>query len=293
MTLLLQQIVEGLAIGAVYASLALAITLIHRSTKVANFAQGEMAMFSTYIAWQLTVWGVPIILAIPLTMAAAFVMGMAIEGIIIRRIENADLLTIVIVTFSIFLLLHHSAGLIWGHVTKSIASPFPTMQVGLGPVRISAQSVGTVFTLALEVVALWFIFQKTKIGLAMRAVTQNKESAALSGINPTAIYQFGWGLAAVLGALAGALVAPRLYIEPNIMGPVLIFAFAACALGGIDSPLGAVVGSLIVGVTETLASTFIPFLGADMKIVVPFGIIVLTLLVKPEGIFGNKSGARV
>lgn len=293
MTLLFQQIIEGLAIGAVYASLALAITLIHRSTKIANFAQGEMAMFATYFAWQLTILGTPIVFAIPLTMAAAFLMGMTIERLIIRRIENADLLTIVIITFSIFLLLHHSAGLIWGHVTKSLPSPFPNAQVELGTARISAQSVGVILTLALEVAALWFIFQKTKIGLAMRAVTQNKESAALSGINPTAIYQFGWGLAAVLGALAGVLVAPRLFLEPNIMGPVLIFAFAACALGGIDSPLGAVVGSLIVGVTETLASTYVPFLGADMKIAVPFSIIVLTLLVKPEGIFGSKSGARV
>jgi branched-chain amino acid transport system permease protein len=287
-----QVLVDGVAVGSIYAAVALALVLIFRSTGIVNFAQGEMAMFSTFIAWGLYEGGVPLGLAVLTTLALSFVAGMVIERGLIRHFEGGDVLTLVIVTLGLFILLNSLAGWIWGFENRGFPSLFPDDTVTLGGVRLSVESLGIVALLLAVVGVLFLLFQRTKIGLAMRAAALNPESSALAGVRVGQMLMLGWGLAAALGALAGVLVAPRLFLDVNLMGGVLIYAFAAAALGGFDSPIGAVVGGWIIGVSENLAGTYVDFIGADLKILVPLVIIFVVLLVRPSGLFGAREVAR-
>ncbi|MQA16035.1 MAG: branched-chain amino acid ABC transporter permease [Pseudonocardiaceae bacterium] len=292
MSLLIQQVIGGIAIGSIYASLALAIVLIHRSTGVVNIAQGEMAMFSTYVAWQLTAWGWPIWGAILAAVGLSLLGGMLIERVAIRPVEGASHLTVLIVTIGLLLIFNQAAGWIWSFLVKDFPSPFPGGVWALGQVRLSASTIGVLVVLLASMGLLYLLFQYTKVGLAMRAVATNPESAKLVGIRVGRILMLGWGLAAALGALSGVMVAPQLFLTPNLMFSVLIYAIAAAALGGLDSPGGAVIGGLVVGVSENLAATYIDFIGSDLKVLVPFVIIIAVLMVKPTGLFGQREVAR-
>jgi len=287
-----QVLVDGIATGSIYAAVALALVLIFRSTGIVNFAQGEMAMFSTFVAWALYETGVPLGLAVLSTLALSFLVGMAIERSLIRHFEGGEPLTLVIVTLGMFILLNGLAGWIWGFENRSFPSLFSDDAVAVGGVRLSVESLGIVAVLLAVVGLLFLLFQRTKIGLAMRAAALNPESSALLGVRVGTMLMLGWGLAAALGALAGVLVAPRLFLDVNLMGSVLIYAFAAAALGGFDSALGAVVGGWVIGVSENLAGTYVDFIGADLKILVPLGIIFVVLLVRPAGLFGTREVAR-
>ena len=287
-----QVVVDGIATGSIYAAVALALVLIFRSTGIVNFAQGEMAMFSTFVAWALYEAGVPLGFAVLSTLALSFIAGMAIERSLIRHFEGGEPLTLVIVTLGMFILLNGLAGWIWGFENRGFPSLFSDDAVTIGGVRLSVESLGIVAVLLAVVGLLFLLFQRTKIGLAMRAAALNPESSALVGVRVGTMLMLGWGLAAALGALAGVLVAPRLFLDVNLMGGVLIYAFAAAALGGFDSALGAVVGGWIIGVSENLAGTYVDFIGADLKILVPLGIIFVVLLVRPAGLFGTREVAR-
>ena len=289
----IQVIVDGVATGSIYAALAIALVLIFRSTGIVNFAQGEMAMFSTFIAWGLYAGGVPLGLAILTTLVLSFLAGMVIERGLIRHFEGGETLTLVIVTLGLFILLNSLAGWIWGFGNRSFPSLFGDSTFTLGGVRLTVESVGIVAVLLGVVGLLFLLFQRTKIGLAMRAAALNPESSGLVGVRVGRMLMLGWGLAAALGALAGVLVAPRLFLDVNLMGSVLIYAFAAAALGGFDSAIGAVVGGWIIGITENLAGTYVDFIGADLKILVPLAIIFVVLLVRPSGLFGTREVARV
>jgi branched-chain amino acid transport system permease protein len=292
MELFIQQVISGLASGAIYASLAVALVLIYRSTDIVNFAQGEMAMFSTYVAWQMLQSGAPYWLAVGATLSAAFVGGLVIERVVIRPVEGRQELTIVIVTIGLFILINALAGFIWSFQVRGFPSPFPARNVALGAVRVGVPALGILAVVALVVVALFLLFTRTRLGLVLRAVAENPESSRLVGIRVGWMLALGWGLAAAVGAVSGILVAPVLFLSPNMMLSVLIFAFAAATLGGFDSPLGAVVGGLIVGVSENLAGTYIDAIGADLKIVVPILVIVGVLLVRPHGLFGHARVER-
>jgi branched-chain amino acid transport system permease protein len=185
-----------------------------------------------------------------------------------------------------------AAGWIWGFTNRGFPRSFPSGTVGLGGVALSIESLGIIAVLLGVVGLLWLLFQRTRLGLAMRAAAQNPDSSRLVGIRVGRLLMLGWGLAALLGALAGVLVAPRLFLDVNVMGGVLIYAFAGAALGGFDSPLGAVVGSWIIGVTETLAGTYVSAVGADLKVLVPLAIIFVVLLVRPSGLFGTPEVTR-
>ena len=287
-----QVLVDGVATGSIYAAVALALVLIFRSTGIVNFAQGEMAMFSTFVAWGLHEGGVPLGLAVLTTLALSFLAGMAIERTLIRHFEGGDVLTLVIVTLGLFILLNGLAGWIWGFENRGFPSVFPDDSWTLGGVRLSVESLGTVGVLLGVVGLLYLLFQRTRVGLAMRAAALDPASSALVGVRVGHMLMLGWGLAAALGALAGVLVAPRLFLDVNLMGSVLIYAFAAAALGGFDSALGAVVGGWVIGVSENLAGTYVDFIGADLKILVPLGIIFVVLLVRPAGLFGTREVAR-
>ncbi len=292
-TLFFNQVIGGLASGAIYGSLALALVMIYRSTGIINFAQGEMAMFSTYIAWQLTEWGVNIGLAALIAIGVAFLAGTAIQSSIIRPVEGADHLTQIMVTLGLFFILNNVAGWQWTFQAQVVPSVFGDEIFAVGDVRITALSIGTVIVLIAEVALLTLLLQKSRIGLAIRGAVDNADSAELVGISVSRMLMVGWGLAAAFGAIAGILVTPRLFLQPNVMFGVLIYSFAAAILGGLDSPIGAIVGGLVVGVTENLASTYIDFVGGDLKIGVALALIVGVLLIKPNGLFGRGEVARV
>jgi branched-chain amino acid transport system permease protein len=287
-----QVVVDGVATGSIYAAVALALVLIFRSTGIVNFAQGEMAMFSTFVAWGLYEGGVPLGLAVLTTLGLSFLAGMAIERGLIRHFEGGDPLTLVIVTLGLFILLNGLAGWIWGFENRGFPSLFPEDSWTLGGVRLSVESLGIVAVLLAVAGLLYLLFQRTKVGLAMRAAALNPGSSALVGVRVGQMLMLGWGLAAALGALAGVLVAPRLFLDVNLMGGVLIYAFAAAALGGFDSPFGAVIGGWVIGVSENLAGTYVDFIGSDLKILVPLAIIFVVLMVRPTGLFGRQEVAR-
>lgn len=286
-------IVNGLASGAIYASLALALVVTFRSTGVINFAQGEMAMFSTFIAWELIHAGLPVWLAVIGSLVFAFAAGAAVERTVIRPVQQAPHLTIVIVTLGVFLIFNNLAGWIWSYVTKSFPPAFTENVWHVDSVSVSAQSAGTVGVLVVEAAALYAFFKYTRLGLAMRAVATNVESSRLMGIRIGRVLMLGWGIGAMLGAVAGVLIAPTIFLQPNMMFNVLIYAFAAVTLGGFDSPVGAVVGGLTVGLVSNLTAAYVSFIGTDLKLVVPLGLILAVLLVRPSGLFGTRQTVRV
>jgi branched-chain amino acid transport system permease protein len=289
----LQQVVAGLASGGIYASLALAVVLIYRTTRVINFAQGEMAMFTTFIAWALIERGLPFWPAFALTLAIAFVGGVAIERIVIRPVENAPVLTIVMVTIGLALLLSGLASAIWGSEVKKFPSAFSTRTVDLGGVAVSVQDIGVIAVSIGLVLCLWLFFRFTKLGLALRAAAVNPEESRLVGVRVGWMLALGWGLAAVLGAVAGMMIAPTVFLEPNMMRAILLYAFAAAVLGGLDSPIGAVVGGLAFGVIQNLIETYIEEVGPTLRLPAALTVMLLVLLVRPSGLFGRAAVRRV
>jgi branched-chain amino acid transport system permease protein len=288
----LEVVLDGWATGSLYAALALAVVLIFRTTGVVNFAQGEMAMFSTFIAWGLIEAGLPLVLALLATLGLSFFGGMLIERLLIRPVEQREVLTLVIVTLGLFILLNSLAGWIWGFGNRSFPGLFGDSAVHVGGVDVAFESIGIVAVLLAVVGILYAFFRFTKHGLAMRAVAMNPDSSRLAGISVGRTLMLGWGIAALVGALAGALIAPRLFLDVNFMGSVLIYSFAAATLGGFDSPLGAVIGGWTIGIAENLAGTYVDFIGADLKILVPLAVILIVLLFRPSGLFGSSEVAR-
>ncbi len=289
MNLFLQQVFSGLASGAIYASLALALVMIYRATELVNFAQGEMAMFSTYICWTLIDAGLPFWAAFAITLVASFLGGVLIERIVIRPVRNAPVLATVIVFIALLVILNSMAGWIYSYTVKDFPSPFPDHPVLGG--MMTTRDVGVIGVTMIMLGLLYVFFRYTPIGLAMRAAAQNPVAARLSGIRVNRMLAIGWGLAATVGATAGMMVAPVLFLDPNMMGGVLLYAFAAALLGGITSPVGAVVGGLIVGVTENLVGTYL--IASELRLTVALALIILILVVKPSGLFGTAIIRRV
>jgi branched-chain amino acid transport system permease protein len=287
-----QQIAAGIREGAIYAGLALAIVIIYRSTRVINFAQGEMATFTTFIAWSLMNHGLSFWTAFPIVLALAFTGGFAIERIVIRPVEDASVVTIVIVTLGLALLLNGLTSLIWGGGNRQFRGPFSTRTIDVAGVPISVQDIGIVLVSVALVALLGLFFRFTKLGLALRASALNPDSSRLVGVRVGWMLAFGWGLAAVLGAVAGMMVAPVVFLDPNMMQTILLYAFAAAVLGGLDSPIGAVVGGLLLGVTITLLGRYVGFVGQELKLPVALLLILLLLIVRPGGLFGSVTVRR-
>ena len=284
-----QQIFSGFAAGAIYASLALALVMIYRATELVNFAQGEMAMFSTYIAWSLVNGGVPFWAAFVITLVVSFLGGMAIERVLVRPVENASVLAAVIVTIALGLIFNSLAGWIYTYTVQDFRSPFPDRPL-LGAL-ITSQDLGVIGVTLVMLLLLFTFFRFTKTGLAMRAAAQNPESARLCGIPVGRMLAIGWGLAATIGATAGIMVAPVLFLDPYMMSGVLLYAFAGALLGGITSPVGAVIGGLIVGVTENLVGTYL--IPTQLKLTLALVLIILVLMFRPNGLFGTAIVRRV
>jgi len=285
----LHQVLAGLSTGGIYASLALALVMIYQATHLVNFAQGEMAMFSTYIAWSLINAGVPYWLAFLLTVGISFVLGVCIERIIIRPVENAPVLGVVTVFIALLVILNSVTGWIYTYTIKSFPSPFPE-GMALGRF-MSPHEVGAIGVTLLVLLALYGFFRFTPLGLAMRAAAQNPVSSRLVGIRVGWMLALGWGLAAAVGAVAGMMVAPIVYLDPNMMSGILLYAFAAALVGGIDSPVGAVIGGFVVGILENVLGAFV--IGNELKLSVALVLIVGVLLFKPSGFFGKVHVTRV
>src|SRR5487761_1286065 len=261
MELFTNQILAGISTGAIYACMALAVVMIYQAIDHLNFAQGEMAMFSTFISWQLMQWGIPYWGAFVLTLAFSFAGGILIERLLFKPLAKAPILTNVAGFIALYAIINSCSGMIC-------------------------------VTLVL-LVLLFFFFRFTRMGLAMRAAASVPESARLVGINTSWMIALGWGMAAAIGSIAGMMIAPVVFLEPNMMLGVLIYGFAAAVLGGLTSPFGAVIGGFLVGIFENLAGTYIPGVGNELKLPIALAVIITVLVVKPAGLFGRPIVKRV
>jgi branched-chain amino acid transport system permease protein len=287
--LLLRQILSGLATGGIYASMALALVMIYQATHLVNFAQGEMAMFATYLAWTLMQAGVPYWGAFFITVAIAFIGGVVIERVIIQPVENAPILSVVIVFIGLLVIFNSLAGWIYTYTIKPFPSPFPSQPL-FGNSYVGSHELGSMGVTLVVLLLVFGFFRFTPLGLAMRAAAQNAVSSRLVGVRVGWMLALGWGLASAIGAIAGIMVAPIVFLEPNMMGGILLYAFAGALLGGIDNPGGAVLGGFIVGVLENVVGLY---LGSEVKLTVALVIIVGVLVVRPSGLFGKVHVARV
>ncbi len=286
----LHQIFSGLANGCIYGSVALALVMLYQATHHINFAQGEMATFSTFIAWALINGGWPYWGAFLATVAISFAGGLVLQRVILRPLEKAPVLTNVIVFIGLLLIFNSLSGWIFEHTLKTFPSPFPKNSV-LATQYFSAHDLGSVGVMLCVLLALFAFFRFTPLGLAMRAAAQNPDSARLVGIRVSWMLALGWGLAAAIGAVAGMMVAPIVFLDPNMMSGILLYGFAAAVLGGIDNPLGAVIGGFVVGVLENLLGAYV--IGTELKLTVALVLIVVTLTVRPNGLFGKTVVTRV
>lgn len=286
----LHQVIAGLATGGIYASVALALVMIYQATHLVNFAQGEIAMFSTYIAWTLIQSGMPYWAAFFLTVVIAFTLGVLIERIIVRPVEQAPVLSVVVVFIGLLVIFNSMAGWIYTYTIKTFPSPFPT-EAPFGTKLVSSHELGAIGVTLVVLFLLYAFFRFTPLGLAMRAAAQNPESSRLVGIRVGWMLALGWGLASAIGAIAGMMVAPVVFLDPNMMSGILLYAFAAALVGGIDNPGGAVLGGFIVGVLENVLGAYV--IGNELKLSVALVLIIGVLVVKPSGLFGKVHVTRV
>ncbi|MFV0524726.1 MAG: branched-chain amino acid ABC transporter permease [Acidimicrobiales bacterium] len=319
MTLFLQRLFDGLDNGAIYAVVAIALVLIFKATTLINFAQGELAMFGTFIAYILAVpsdqsglsyslgmdsfrpGGFPLglLVAIIIAMAISAAAGAVIERVLIRPFDPSDHLPVVLITLGIFLILNAVAGYLWKFNPRPFPSLFPSGSgdyIGIGGARLRYTVLGTWIVLGLIGALLWWLLTKTKIGLAFRAVSSNTESARLVGVRVGRTLMFGWALAAAFGTLGGSIVAPKLFLQPNMMATLLIFSFAAATIGGLDSLVGAVIGGISIGLIESIVVGYLSDIDPaynNLKLAVAFVVILVVLWFKPSGLFGTSRVERV
>jgi len=283
------QILSGLATGGIYASVSLALVMIYQATHHVNFAQGEMATFSTFLAYTLLTASVPYWAAFGLTVLLSFVLGMAVERVLLRPVAGAPALTLVGVFIGLLLILNALCGWIWNFTIKPFPSPFGTEALFGG--LVSSHEAGSLLVILAMLLLVYLFFSRTKLGLAMRAVAFNPESSRLVGINVGFMLALGWGLAAAIGAVAGMLIAPVVFLDPNMMSGVLLYAFAGALLGGLDSPAGAVLGGFLVGAVENLGGAYL--VGTQLKLTLALAVIAAVLVLKPSGLLGRAVTSRV
>ncbi|NYG59754.1 branched-chain amino acid transport system permease protein [Nocardioides daedukensis] len=294
MTLLLQQLIDGIAWGSLYGALALTLVLVYRASGIINFAQAEFAMVGAFVAWQFTEWGLPVVMAIVIAMVLSFFGGAAAELVFVRPLSRtASHFTLIIITLGLMLVFNNGAGWVWDFSARGFPEIWPGPVINIGPAVISRQGFAIMAAAGVIAVVLYVLFQHTRIGLAMRASVGDPDSASLSGIAVANLTTISWGLAAVIGTLVASLAAPQLFLQPNMLATTLIYAFAAMILGGLNSPPGALVAGIIVGVVENLAGTYLPGIGGDFKQAIALLIIIGVLIVRPQGLFGKKEVVRV
>ena len=296
MSLFLERFVNGLADGSIYALLALALVVVFRSTGQLNFAQGEIGTMGAFFVSTLTLSGLPVWLSIGCAMVLGFLVSAGVERVVVRPIEHRNPGAVIVALIGVFLAVNQLVAMIWGVDARSLPSVFPDdaddfVTILGAPIRIAR--LGVIGVLIVLLFLLWLMFNKTKIGLGMRAVANNQESSNLVGIRVGSVLVIGWGLAGAIGVLAAAMLAPSAGLTGTLMlGPFLLASVAA-VLGGLDSPVGAVVGGLVIGLTEAFIVGYVDFLGADMLFPVMLVILLGVLLLRPSGLFGTERVERV
>jgi branched-chain amino acid transport system permease protein len=288
----LQQLIGGLATGSVYAALALSLSVIYSGSGILNFAQGQMAVVSAFLALTFVDHGWSIWVALPIVVVLSGLLGAAIERTLVRPVENASVLALFTVTAALLIGINGLVSIIWDNDQHGFATPFGAGVVHLGPVVLTSQQIGSTAVVIAVMAAVALFFDRSNLGLKMRAVSMNPGSATLLGIRPGTMLALGWALAAAVGAVAGVMAAPTLAVSTDMMNGPLLLALAALALGGFGSRLGALVGGLAIGVLDALAARYVPGLGGDLSIVLPFAVIWVVLMVRPHGIFGKASAVR-
>jgi branched-chain amino acid transport system permease protein len=313
MELLVQRIFDAAFNGAIYASVAIALAMIYRATGVLNFAQGELATFSAYVGFLLLSpagaslagaglvgWlpGVP--WSVPMAIAGAVTFGIAAgamtERLLVRPMEGRSELAVVNVTIGLLIAVNALTVELWGTIPRRFPSPFPSEPgdyAAIGGARLRYESIGVWLTLVVLLAALGLLLHRTRIGLAFRAITANRQSAALCGIDVGRTLMLGWAVASGLGALAATLVADAVLLEPFMMIRLLIYSFAAATIGGLDSPLGALVGGFVVALAQTLIPGYVPFISTDLSLLPVLLVMAGVLAVRPTGLFGVGRVARV
>jgi branched-chain amino acid transport system permease protein len=286
----LHQLISGLATGGIYASIALALVMVYQATHLVNFAQGEMAMFSTYGASTLIEAGVPYWEAFFITLVVSFTVGVILERFVVRPLANRSNLAAVALFIGLLVIFNSIAGWIWTYSMRTFPTPFSSQYLPSNK-YITSHEIGSMLIMLVELGALYVFFRFTRLGLAMRAAAYNPISSRLVGVQVDRMLALGWGLAAAIGAVAGMMIAHVVYLDPNMMTGILLYGFAGALLGGIDSPGGAVAGGFLVGVLENMLGAYV--IGTDLKLSVALVIIVVVLTVKPSGLFGRTVISRV
>jgi branched-chain amino acid transport system permease protein len=285
----IHQIMSGIATGGIYASVALALVMIYQATHHVNFAQGEMATFSTYVALTFINAGFPYWVALGISVVLSFAAGVAIERVLMRPLANAPVLASVGVFIGLLLIVNSMSGFFFDYTIKQFPTPFPDHPMLGG--FLSGHELGATGVTLLVLISTYLFFRHTRLGLAMRAAAFNATSSRLVGVRVGWMLALGWGLAAAIGAIAGCMVAPIVFLDPNMMAGILLYAFAGALLGGIDNPLGAVLGGFLVGVIENLGGAYI--VGTELKLTLALVIIVAVLTVRPTGLMGRRVYSRV
>lgn len=285
-------IIGGLAAGSLYALIALAIVLVLQATDIPNFAQGEMAMFSTFIAYSLlTRYGLSWWLVLPLSLAIAALQGIIVQQIVIRPLLGAPVLNAVIATLGLNIALHSLAAMIWGAQTHVLESPLANLPaLKIFGVNVAPDSALTILVSVAMIVIFTLVLRHTRAGIALRAASQNQSVARLMGIPISRAFALAWAMGAVAGAVAGLLVAPIVFLDVNMMGPLLIKGFAGAVLGGLGSLTGVFVGGLLLGVIENLMGAYV---SGSFGEAWSFLLIILVLIVAPSGIFGRVKSRKV
>jgi branched-chain amino acid transport system permease protein len=292
MTKFIDLTLNGVSTGAIYAAVALALVLIWRATRIVNFAQGAMLMFTTFIASGVISSTGSYVLGFLVALAAGLALGAVVERVLIRRVEGGPPLNAVIVALGLYTLLVAVAGMIWGNTPRSFPNAFSIRGYEIGGTRVLFAPDDTFIVVVVVVVAvgLAVLFRATSLGLRMRAAAFSPEVAQLLGVRVGRMFTLGWALAAMTGAIAGVLVAPSVFVGPNNFDPILISAFVAAVLGGLDSPPGAVIGGLVLGLALSYVSGYE---GSALAPLAALVILVLVLMIRPTGLFAATTERRV
>ncbi|MHA6261300.1 branched-chain amino acid ABC transporter permease [Sporosarcina sp. CAU 1771] len=286
----MQIIFSGIIFGCIYGLAALGLVLIYKTTDIVNFAQGEMAMITTFVSFMfLTTMGVPYFTAIFLALAFAVLFGITIYQVIMKRVQTAAPLNQVVVTLGIFMFLNGLAGLIWGHQPNSFPPALKGDSFKIGSLYIAPNEIFIIGVTVLLMLVFFVLFRFTKIGLAMRASAQDMTAAQLMGIKVTRVFTTTWAVGAILGGVAGIMTAPIMFLDTHMMIEVIMMAFAAAVLGGFVSLPGALIGGLIIGVFGNMVAYY---WAPEMRIVLTFLLVIIVLYMRPQGIFGGAQTVK-
>jgi branched-chain amino acid transport system permease protein len=281
----------GISQGMIYAAIALSLVLIWRGTRILNFAQGGMAMFTTYLALLVVDHTGNYWLAFVVALAAGVVLGAVVERVVVRPVESKPPMNAVIVTIGLLILIEGLAGMIYGGQFKSFPPGYSIVGLRIGSVALGISRNDIFITVAVLVaaIALYVIFTYTRVGLRLRAAAFNPAVARLLGVRVGRVLTLGWALACLIGALAGVLVTPSTFLSPNSMDSIFVLGFTAAVIGGLDSPVGAVVGGLLLGVVLQYTG----YLGSDVELLFGLAALILVLMIRPSGLFSTTASRRV